>query len=107
MNIEKIKEYLDLIDSESIKRLYKVFKIFDANIEIWEEEVNIYNFSKEYAKEIRIFEEFGIIETKKEIGQFYLEDKKFMVIASQIEMAKLNLIFKENKVIMNMKAVYF
>ncbi len=91
-NIQKIEEYISLIDSKSIDKLYKVFDIFNQRVEISESEVNIYNFHKEYLKEIKILEEFGIIEYSEDSN-----DVNYKVKTSQMEMAKINNMFMEKK----------
>ncbi len=91
-NIDKIEEYISLVDDKSIEKLYKVFSIFNQKVEICESEISFYNFHKEYFKEIKILEEFGIIEFYEDIS-----DINYKVISSQMEMAKINNLFMEKK----------
>lgn len=86
-------EYLELISYDKKQDLYKVFYIFYEKVDFTESDVNIYDFFNNYQKELTFLEEIGVID-------YYFDDDEeeyfFSTEISQLEMAKLNHIFKED-----------
>ncbi len=87
MKKDEILEYIELLGYDSLQKLYKVFGIFDEKVNFNDDDINIYEFSITYKKELTALEELEIIE------YYYDEDNDVYVystLSSQLEMARIN-----------------
>lgn len=87
--LSKLKEYLELISNDQLKRLRKVFMIVYKLVDFNVDSINIYNFETEYYKEIKILIEMEIIILNEEKNG----TKKIITIQTQLEMEKIKKIF--------------
>lgn len=87
--LSKLKEYLELISNDQLKRLRKVFMIVYKLVDFNVDSTNIYNFETEYYKEIKILIEMEIIILNEEKNG----TKKIITIQTQLEMEKIKKIF--------------
>lgn len=92
MEINKIEEYLDLLNEDSFDEFVEIFDKFFEDVEFYGEESGIYNFPEDYKRVLRAMQEFGIISVTYNASE---DDYLYSTKCSQLDMAKIKNIIDE------------
>lgn len=86
MEFYKVKEYLILLDQESLEQFEEVFNKFYNDLEFYGNDSGIYNFPNEYKKILRALQEFNIITITYDDEE---DDYYYSIDCTQLDMAKI------------------
>lgn len=92
MEINKIEEYLDLLDDDSFEEFVEIFDKFYEDVEFYGEDSEIYNFPEDYKRVLRAMQEFGIISV---VYDELIDDDLYSTSCSQLDMAKVKNLINE------------